>query len=185
MAKWTISGIATLQSGLPFSATQSIGDSSLSGIPGYAVLQPACKPYTSGGAAQRLDAYLNTSCFQTTPLLSAGASFGPLSPFEGPGSQTYTIAPGGSGRLEGSLARNVFRGPAMSRWDVALAKSASIPKLGDAARLEFRAEFFQVLNNPVFANPSAAVGSAAFGKITRTVSQIPPRQIQFALKAWF
>lgn len=182
---WTISGITTLQSGLPFSVTQSIGDSSLTGVPGYAILKPNCSPYTSGSIEQRIDAYLNAACFTATPLLTSGTSFGPLSPFGGSGSQIYTIAQGGGGRLQGTLGRNTFRGPAVSRWDFAVSRSSPLRRLGEKGRLEFRSEFFQILNNPVFANPNAAAGSAAFGKITRTVSQIPPRQIQFALKLHF
>jgi hypothetical protein len=182
---WTISGITTLQSGLPFSVTQSIGDSSLSGVPGYAVLKPACNPYTQGSIGQRLDAYLDAACFAVTPLLSAGNSFGPLSPFEGPGNQSYAITAGGSGRLQGSLGRNSFRGPIVARWDFALTRSARLPGLGDAGRLDLRTEFFQIFNNPVFDNPNAAFGSAAFGRITRTVPQTAARQIQFALKAHF
>jgi hypothetical protein len=51
--------------------------------------------------------------------------------------------------------------------------------------LEFRAEFFNMFNHPVFAQPDNFItdGPGAAGVITSTV--IPQRQIQFSLKLLF
>jgi len=132
----------------------------------------------------RLDNYLNISCVQSTPLLTGGASFGPLSPQEGPGDQIYTITPGGSGRLQGTSGRGVFRGPFQHRWDFALTKRMPLHRLlGESGNLEFRSEYFNLFNKPIFGNPSGFANPATFGRITNTVSI--PRQIQFALKLNF
>ena len=66
-------------------------------------------------------------------------------------------------------------------------------KLGEQFRIQFRAEFFNILNHPSFAAPNANLWvqgtNGAFNPnpsvnlITATTSQ--PRQIQFALKVMF
>ena len=48
--------------------------------------------------------------------------------------------------------------------------------------LQFRSEFFNVLNHTNFVAPNADITSAAFGTIRATYI---PRQIQFALKLMF
>jgi hypothetical protein len=183
LGDWAISGLTTLQSGLPGSVFQSIGTSSLAGSSGRANLVPGCQLVTSGSVKSRLDNYLNLACVQSTPLLAAGTSFGPLSPQEGLGNQTYTISPGGSGRLQGASGRGVFRGPFQARWDFALAKRVPLRVLGEAGNLEFRSEFFQIFNNPIFSNPNSVNTPTTFGRITGTASIA--RQIQFALKVNF
>ncbi|HEX4951673.1 MAG TPA: carboxypeptidase-like regulatory domain-containing protein, partial [Blastocatellia bacterium] len=90
LGNWSLSGMTIWQSGFPGSVFQNIGTSSLSGSAGRANLIPGCDLYTKGSTKERLDGYLNFACVQNTPLLAAGTSFGPLSPIEGPGNQTYT-----------------------------------------------------------------------------------------------
>ena len=54
--------------------------------------------------------------------------------------------------------------------------------LRESVAVQFRSEFFNVLNHSNFGLPTTDVTSSAFGTIRTT---FPPRQIQFALKVLF
>jgi hypothetical protein len=180
---WAVSGMTIWQSGFPESIYQNIGATSLPGTAGRANLIPGCNLYTKGSVKERIDGYLNLACVQATPLLTAGTTFGPLAPTGGPGDQIYTITPGGSGRLQGTSGRSVFRGPNQFRWDLSVAKRIPVRLWGETRSLEFRSEFFQLLNNTVFATPNSVANPTTFGRITGTFSA--NRQIQFALRVNF
>ena len=79
----------------------------------------------------------------------------------------------------GSLGRNAFRMPNFWQWDVGVDKSFQIR---ESASVQFRSEFFNVLNHTNFGPPTCDITSAAFGTIRSTY---PARQIQFALKLMF
>jgi hypothetical protein len=183
LSNWQISALTIMQSGLPGYVGQSISNS-LSGTSGYGLVLPGCQLVTGGDPTSHLNSYLNSSCVALTPQLTGGQTFGPLSPYESPGNQTYTITPGGTGRLQGPVTRGFFRAPFEKRWDVALVKKIPIKKLGERTDLEFRAEAFKVFNNPIFSGPSATVGTSTFGRITSTVDNTG-RQLQFAVKVVF
>ncbi len=82
----------------------------------------------------------------------------------------------------GNAGKNILEGPGEKSADLALHKFFAIT---ERTNLEFRAEFFNAFNHPVFAQPDPYVtdGEGAAGVITDTV--IPQRQIQFALKLQF
>ncbi len=77
----------------------------------------------------------------------------------------------------GNASRNPVRGSAYRDGDVSFIKNTT---LRGKTNLEFRAELFNVLNTPGFAQPSGAYGTTAFGSITSTVTD--PRVAQFALR---
>jgi hypothetical protein len=79
----------------------------------------------------------------------------------------------------GNLGRNAFRGPSLEQWDLAVNKNFRIT---EGTTLQFRSEFFNVLNHTNFGEPNQTSNSTAFGTITTT---FPPRQIQFSLKLLF
>jgi hypothetical protein len=80
----------------------------------------------------------------------------------------------------GDSGRNLMRGPAQFDSDLAILKNFPISdRLGT---FEFRAEFYNVLNQVRFNNPNNTVNSPAFGQIT---SALDPRLIQFSLKYLF
>src|SRR5262249_36341420 len=63
----------------------------------------------------------------------------------------------------GNLGRNVVRGFGAGQIDFALHREI---RLSESARLQFRAEAFNVLNHPNFANPSDTVAPGVPGRLT-------------------
>jgi len=82
----------------------------------------------------------------------------------------------------GNVGRTLpdVRGPRNSNLDLSLFKTFAVR---EKARLQFRAEFFNALNTPVFALPNQAFGARNFGAIT--AQQNSPRQTQLALRVTF
>ncbi len=91
----------------------------------------------------------------------------------------------------GDAGRNMLYGPGLRNLDFSMFKSFSIR---EKARIEYRAEFFNLLNTPNFSNPSAGLPSLSsgtytystpgtFGNITSTSNN--NRSIQMALKFVF
>jgi hypothetical protein len=91
----------------------------------------------------------------------------------------YTFSVPSASSPFGDLGRNAFRAPGLEQWDLAADKSF---RIHESVALQFRSEFFNVLNHTNFGLPTAVSTSAAFGTIRTTY---PPRQIQFALKLLF
>jgi len=88
----------------------------------------------------------------------------------------------------GNVGRNTIQGPGNKVWDFSLFKTFSI---AEKAHLEFRSEFFNILNHTNFlfaksgpqnGNGSTILGASQFGLLTAARD---PRQIQFALKLSF
>jgi hypothetical protein len=82
----------------------------------------------------------------------------------------------------GNAGKNILEGPGEKTADLSARKMFD---LTERVNLEFRAEFFNAFNHPVFLQPDGNIddGPGASGVITGTV--IPQRQIQFALKLAF
>ena len=87
----------------------------------------------------------------------------------------------------GNVGRNVLIGPGLAGLDFSLLKTTA---LSENVRLQFRAEFFNLLNRANFGTPNAVVFSSASstpattaGVITSTATT--SRQIQFGLKLLF
>jgi outer membrane receptor protein involved in Fe transport len=81
----------------------------------------------------------------------------------------------------GTAGRNILTGPPLRQIDFSLFKDFP---LHETIRLQFRAEFFNILNRPNLGLPNTALGTAPFGTISDT-GNYGPRQIQFALKLLF
>lgn len=77
----------------------------------------------------------------------------------------------------GNLGRNAFHGPGFVNTDLGAFKNFQVL---EHLRLQFRSEFFNVLNNVNFSNPNGTLGDSNFGVITGTQNR--QRQIQFGLK---
>lgn len=159
---WSVSGIVTYQSGLPFSITDSTSGGAFGQTNGgTASFSGACgdiaSTYTQGSLSDRLNHYLNPACFRTASLVPNGAA-------------------GATGF--GDVPRNSFRGPLQQNWDISVLKNFRIK---EDHELRFRMDVFNLWNHPVFGFPSTVnIGTpATFGQITTTV--VPARLIQFGL----
>lgn len=99
----------------------------------------------------------------------------------------------------GTALRNSLTGPPERDWDFSLVKDTKLGALGEAGLLEFRAEFFNVMNHPNFSGgshfnvqvfPSNPGDTGPFseqphnGRATTQV-QDNQREIQFALRLEF
>ena len=79
----------------------------------------------------------------------------------------------------GNSSRNPVRGPGLQQADLMLAKTFRVT---ERARLEFRAEVFNVSNTPPLSDPNGSFGTAAFGTIRSAGN---PRDFEFAVKLHF
>jgi hypothetical protein len=79
----------------------------------------------------------------------------------------------------GNSGRDNLQGPGAFTFDAALMRRFN---LTERHSIQFRAEAFNILNHPVFNNPTATLTSSNFGKI---LSANDPRILQFALKYAF
>jgi hypothetical protein len=112
-------------------------------------------------------------------------------------SSNGTATAGASGTDFGNVGRSVLRGPPQTNVDFSIIRRFPF---GESKNIEFRAEFFNLLNQVNFANPVSnfnAVPATAinpntgqitgdpgdFGRINSTSNN--PRLIQFALKLNF
>ncbi|HEX4810257.1 MAG TPA: TonB-dependent receptor [Bryobacteraceae bacterium] len=117
----------------------------------------------------------------------------------------YSVEPDYNQTLTvGNVGRNTARGPAFYQWDLSAMKSFPI---GERVRLQFRADLFNLLNHPNFANPNnglcnsitlpntstgtpaVCVADPTFGESASTIGTLvgtgTSRQVQLALKLMF
>ncbi len=92
------------------------------------------------------------------------------------------LAPPNNSGFYGNLGRDTLIGPGLATWDFSLFKDT---RLHERTTLQFRAEFFNILNRANFNTPNAVVFtpsgvSPTAGVITSTATT--SRQIQFGLK---
>ena len=79
----------------------------------------------------------------------------------------------------GNAGRNILRGPGYHSWDLGLTKQW---EFSETTLLRFRAEFFNLLNNPNFDLPVSDWNRQDFGRVQ---SARDSRQIQFGLRLEF
>ena len=89
----------------------------------------------------------------------------------------------------GNLGRNSLTGPGLQNLDFSLFKNHKVPAISENFNVQFRAEFFNILNHTNFAQPDVSHFTIfdGSGNITSTAGQITStqtasRQIQFGLK---
>jgi hypothetical protein len=170
---WGISGIVTLQSGLPFSILDSaagtlFGPATLYTTGNLAPGATLSDASRSGSVTSRVNEFFNTKTFVPATFVPDGGLIDqcPVS---------------GGGTIFGSLGRNILRGPDQRVGDIAVIKTTP---LTERVQMIFRWEVFNVLNRPNFANPSNDVSTpSTFGVIGALT--VNPRIMQYALKLQF
>jgi hypothetical protein len=170
-AHWSISGVITIQSGLPLTLVGSNANNAFGITNDHAQLAPGCTSQnlvTAGSIQSKLNNYFNRAC-----VLRDAAN--------NPAWQV--IGADGRATAFGNSGVGIATGPPQNNFDVALIKRIPLSGLHEATDLEFRAEFFNAFNHPQFSPPNQNVSSATFGLISSTT--VNPRIIQFAIKANF
>jgi hypothetical protein len=159
-----LSGVLTAQSGTAL----TIGYNNATNVFGIsedrAQIAPGCSAsnlVTPGSVQRKLNNYFNTACFTTPPVIGAD----------------------GIGTAFGDSGSGIVDGPGQFNVDLGLLRNFPLPWPREGSSLQFRAEFFNVLNHPQFSNPNTTFGSASFGFISSTA--VNPRVGQFALKILF
>jgi len=159
---WELNSIVTIAGAQPWGPTDSSTDVSgtgestgaatgierwdFFGNPSDFKSGPVGIPYSSGAT--------NPACAAeaTTPLMQQSlALFGCFA------KGNSVMIPPALGSF-GTMGRNLFRDSGFKNWDFSVAKGW---KLGDRLKVQFRAEFFNLLNHPNFANPFG--GQNGFG----------------------
>jgi hypothetical protein len=171
---WQVTGVLQLQSGNPLNIVTNINT-----FTGTATVRPDLVGSESiiGSPTQW---FANSIC---DPRVAAGGAGACTS------SSVYALPINAAGVTHfGNLPRNSIIGPGFSDTDLSLIKNV---KLTGTARVQLRAEVFNLFNVANFGNPGriALVGSTAFGVVTNTRFATgdsgSSRQVQFAAKFLF
>ncbi len=153
---WQVSGITSIQAGLPMSIGNSNQNSaSLFGGNQHANLTGA--PLRSGTCGSGPDAipvgsrycFINPAAFTQAPAFTFG---------------------------NGPRYYSNLRAPGYVNFDLGLAKWFNIK---ERVRLQFQVQMFNAFNHPNFGVPNSSIGSATMGESSSTYG---PRQVQLSLK---
>jgi len=85
---------------------------------------------------------------------------------------------------QGTLGRNTYHGPGYANTDFSVIKNIKTPWFlgSEGANVQFRAEFFNLLNR---VNLTNTIGDLANPNVGKSVSAYPARDIQFGLRVGF
>ena len=152
---WQVSGIATIESGLPLNLTAGTAAGYVGG---------SARPDQIGAIS-----YVNA------PATGAAAGNQHINYFD-----PTAFGTPASG-LFGTLGHNALRGPGRDNWDMSLFKNFTISE-SRGSRFELRFETFNTWNHTQFQNVSNNLGDAKFGQYTSTYN---PRTLQLGGKIYF
>jgi len=182
---WELGGIYTVSDGVPFTATfgtdgdpLGLNSSDPWDFPNR-LTGPGCKSLINPGSPTN---YIKTQCFAIPTAPSAAFYTANCDPAFGTPPQCFN--------LRGNAGRNILTGPGLSELDFSVFKNNPIKKISETFNVQFRAEFFNILNHANFAVPvtptntdifdSTGVPTGSAGLLTSTTTTA--REIQFALK---
>ncbi len=160
LGNWQVNGIVSAMTGTPFTVFDG-------------------NDFSVQGSAPEISGF-----FSNRPNVVAGQD-----PNAGPKTTSNWLNPNAFQRITqdpnspvqqfGSAGRNIAQGPGYTNWDFSLFKNIRVT---ESKELQFRAEFFNILNHTNFRNPDSDMNSQTFNQILEAQ---PPRLIQFALKFTF
>lgn len=157
---WILSGVITLQSGNPL----TFSDTAFTNIYGGSSRAQVCPNVSSnmiiapGSIESKLNNYFNTNTVNCAPPVI------------------------GNGYAFGNSGVGIAFGPGESDADISVGRTFKMPG-GEASRLQFRGEFYNILNHPNFSAPGTNAALSSFGQITSM--SVAPRLVQFGLKYLF
>jgi len=198
---WELGGIYKVSDGVPFTPTfgtdgdpQGLNSSDTWDFPNR-LTGPGCETLTNPGNPNN---YIKTQCFA---IPTAPASF-----FAG-STPTCTSDPifGANAigtppqcfNLRGNAGRNILIGPGTLNLDFSVFKNTPVKKISESFNVQFRAEFFNILNHANFAVPVTPDHTDIFDSTGASLNPLSPnfgtagvltstntpgREIQFALK---
>jgi hypothetical protein len=164
LGSWSVSAIATIQSGTALTISDTNSDNVFGISEDRAELSGLCSKnqlVKDGSIESKLNGYFNAQCFTNPPVIGAD----------------------GIGTAFGDSPTGIVDGPGQANLDIAFSKMMPLNWLVEGSTLEARAELFNALNHPQFANPDTNFTSPTFGVIHNTA--VNPRVVQFAVKFSF
>jgi hypothetical protein len=175
---WQLGIITQAQSGSPLTALTSL--TGFTGTTGLGALRPDVNG-TVVVLGHANEWFVNSACTFDAALKSATV------PLCSAGPAQFVLPADAAGNFHfGNIARNAITGPAFVNTDFSVVKNTRIT---ERLNVQFRTEFFDLLNQVNFGNPNLVIGSGIFGQIRST--RFPTgdfgssRQVQFALKLQF
>jgi hypothetical protein len=162
LGDWQANSIITASTGLPFTLYTGV-DTANAGVASL-VHPDSVLGVSRIPSHQTADQWFNTAAFTLAPDCRNQAVFNTLS--------NPLVCFGNAGR-------DIISGPGLVNFDFALMKTFRIK---ESASIQFRSEFFNLLNTPPLGYPSNILTSATVGRILGAGAS---RQIQFALRASF
>ena len=156
---WQLSGVTVLQSGTPLTVFD-VNSGTIYGMyygPAQRNAAATTSVATHGSNTARLNQWINSSAFTNPVAIGDGYAFG-------------------------NSGRSIVRGPGQNNSDLSLIRQIALPGNGEARRIEFRVDAFNLFNHAQFSNPITTLGSG-FGQITST--SVMARLLQVAAKINF
>jgi hypothetical protein len=140
---WKISGLTTYESGVPYSV---LNGQDADGLGGSAFDRPNYNPVGQAGVRAV------PSLTSPTGYVDPDNGNAPIDPSQ---ARYIGIAanPGTHATPPGNLGRDTERGPGLKNWDAVISKSIRISERFD---LEFRTEFYNIWNTPMYGKVSVS-----------------------------
>jgi hypothetical protein len=154
---WQVSGTLQAQSGFPYTINYKGDPINIGGGSGGILVRPN---YVLDANGQNVDPNLPADQRSTGRYLNTAAFVQPIASY-------------------GDVGRNTMTGASLINLDATLSRNF---RIAERANLQVRGEFFNLMNHPNYSLVGRVVNDPTFGIVQ---NQLPPRQIQLAVKFSF